>query len=420
MRKGKFWEEMMGEIEEAGLSAQRLARLETFLRDRYVATGVIPGGHVEVWRRGVRAYSTVIGRMDIERNKPLREDAIHRIYSMSKPITGVALLMLAEQGRVDLNDEVATYIPQWKNLAVYGGGTIGAFVTRPAAQPMKIVDLATHTAGLTYSWQNRSNIDAAYRALELESRTAEGGLEAFVSRLAEVPLEFTPGTAYHYSVATDVIGYLVQKISGVPFGEFLRSRIFEPLGMVDTGFNCPPEKLDRFTSCYVAQPGGPLALDDDALASSFASPPNMESGGGGLVSTMHDYVRFCRMLLNGGELDGVRLLSPKTVKLFSTNLLPRGSNVEDMAFYPTAGQDSLRGCGYSVCCATTIDLGGRRMAASLGEFFWSGAAATCFWVDPKEELTVVFMTQVRQSPNHNKIQRDLRQIVYGAFTEANG
>jgi CubicO group peptidase (beta-lactamase class C family) len=410
----------MADIEGAGFSAERLGRLETLLRDRYVATGALPGGHVEVWRRGVRAYSTVVGKMDIARNRPLREDAIYRIYSMTKPITGVALLMLAEQGFVDLNDDVATHIPQWKNLAVFGGGTVGAFITRPAARPMKVVDLVTHTAGLTYSWQNRSNVDAAYRTLEIEARTTEGGLEAFVSRLAGVPLEFTPGTAYHYSVAIDVVGYLVQKISGLPFGDFLRRHIFEPLGMVDTGFNCPPEKLDRFTSCYVAQPGGPLALDDDAQASSFTPPAKMESGGGGLVSTMHDYVRFCRMLLNGGELDGVRLLSPKTVKLFSTNLLPRGSDALDMAFYPTAGEDSLGGCGYSVCCATTIDLGRRRMAASLGDFFWSGAAATCFWVDPKEDLAVVFMTQVRQSPSHNRIQRELRQIVYGAFTETNG
>lgn len=410
----------MGDIEDAGLSAERLGRLETLLRDRYVATGALPGGHVEVWRRGVRGYSTIVGKMDIARNKPLREDAIYRIYSMTKPITGVALLMLAEQGLVDLNDEVATYIPQWKNLTVFGGGTVGAFITRPAARPMKVVDLVTHTAGLTYSWQNRSNIDAAYRALQIEARTTEGGLEAFVSSLAGVPLEFSPGTAYHYSVAIDVVGYLVQKISGLPFGEFLRRRVFEPLGMVDTGFNCPPEKLDRFTSCYVAQPGRPLALDDDALASSFTPPAKMESGGGGLVSTMQDYVRFCRLLLNGGKLDGVRLLSPKTIKLFSTNLLPGGADASDMAFYPTAGEDSLSGCGYSVCCATTIDLGRRRMAASLGDFFWSGAAATCFWVDPKEDLTVVFMTQVRQSPNHNKIQRELRQIVYGAFTETNG
>jgi CubicO group peptidase (beta-lactamase class C family) len=410
----------MADIEEMGLSAERLGRIETLLRDRYVVTGALPGGHVEVWRRGVRAYSAMVGKMDIARNKPLREDAIYRIYSMTKPITGLALLMLAEQGLVDLNDEVATYIPQWKNLAVFGGGTVGAFVTRPAAQPMKVVDLVTHTAGLTYSWQNRSNIDAAYRALQIEARTTEGGLETFVSRLAGVPLEFSPGTAYHYSVAIDVVGYLVQKISGLPFGEFLQRRIFAPLGMTDTAFNCPPEKLDRFTSCYVAQPGGPLALDDDAQASSFTPPARMESGGGGLVSTMHDYVRFCRMLLNGGELEGVRLLSPKTVRLFSTNLLPRGREASDMAFYPTAGEDSLDGCGYSVCCATTIDVGRRRMAASLGEFFWSGAAATCFWVDPKEDLVVVFMTQVRQSPNHNKIQRQLRQIVYGAFTRANG
>jgi CubicO group peptidase (beta-lactamase class C family) len=407
----------MSDSNHAGMSPARLEAIDAFIRQRYVEPGNIPGAHLQVWRRGQLAHSSISGLMDIERRKPLREDAIYRIYSMTKPVTGVALLMLVEQGLVDLDDDVATYIPAWKDLAVFGGGVVGAFKTRPTARPMKIVDLATHTAGLTYGWQNRSNVDAAYRALEAAPRSTEGGLESFVSRLAAVPLEFSPGTAYHYSVSIDVLGYIVQKVSGLTFGEFLRTRIFEPLGMADTSFNCPPEKLDRLTSCYVAQPGGPLGMDDDAAKSAFAPPTKMESGGGGLLSTMHDYMRFCRMLLNGGELDGVRLLSPKTVALFSTNLLPDGQDAEQMAHYPTAGEESLRGCGYSVCCATTIDLGRRRMPASLGDFFWSGAAMTSFWIDPKEDLAVVFMTQVRNAPNHNKIQRELRQLVYGAFTD---
>jgi CubicO group peptidase (beta-lactamase class C family) len=405
---------------QAGLSSARLKGLEAFLRERYVEPGEIPGAHIQVWRRGELAHSSLCGVMDIERRKPLREDALYRIYSMTKPITGVALLMLAEEGLVDLDDDVATYIPQWKDLAVFGGGAVGAFKTRAVERPMKIVDLATHTAGLTYSWQNRSNVDAAYRALEVEARTTEGGLETFISRLADIPLEFSPGTAWYYSVSIDVLGYLVQKISGMSFGEFLRTRLFEPLGMNDTAFNCPPEKLDRLTSCYVAQPGGALALDDDAAQSAFAPPTKMESGGGGLVSTMHDYMRFCRMLVNRGELDGVRILSPKSVGLFSTNLLSQGRDANEMARYPTVGEESLSGCGYSVCCATTIDLGKRRMPASLGDFFWSGAAMTSFWIDPKEDLAVVFMTQVRNSPFHNKIQRQLRQLVYGAFADSNG
>jgi len=407
----------MSDSNQAQMSPARLRAIDAFIRQRYVEPGKIPGAHVQVWRRGELAHSSISGLMDIERRKALREDAIYRIYSMTKPITGVALMMLAEQGLVDLEDDVATYIPAWKDLAVFGGGVVGAFKTKPAERPMKIVDLATHTAGLTYGWQNRSNVDAAYRALAAEPRTTEGGLESFVSRLATMPLEFSPGTAYHYSVSIDVLGYIVQKVSGMRFGEFLRTRIFEPLRMNDTSFNCPPEKLDRLTSCYVAQPDGSLGLDDDAARSAFTPPTKMESGGGGLLSTMHDYMRFCRMLLNGGELDGVRLLSPRTVTLFSTNLLPDGRDAAEMAYYPTVGEESLRGCGYSVCCATTIDLGRRRMPASLGDFFWSGAAMTSFWIDPKEDLTVVFMTQVRNAPNHNKIQRELRQLVYGAFTD---
>jgi CubicO group peptidase (beta-lactamase class C family) len=410
----------MPDIDQAGLSAQRLQRLDRLLRDRYVETGAIPGGHIQVWRRGVLAHSFLTGSMDLERGKSLREDAIYRIYSMTKPITGVALMMLAEEGLIDLQDDVARYIPEWRDLRVFAGGVLGEFKTKPPERQMKVVDLATHTAGLTYSWWNQSNVDAAYRALNLEGRATRGGLDAFINGLADVPLEFSPGTAYHYSVSIDVLGYIVQKLSGMKFGEFLRTRIFEPLGMVDTAFNCPVGKLDRLTSCYVAKPGEPLELDDDAADSAFGPPPQLESGGGGLLSTMADYMRFCRMLLNGGELDGVRLLSPKTVALFGTNLMPEGRNASDMLYYRIPGEDeNLLGCGYSVCCATTIDLGRRRMPASLGDFFWSGAAMTSFWIDPREELAVVFMTQVRNAPNHNKIQRELRQIVYGAFTEAN-
>jgi CubicO group peptidase (beta-lactamase class C family) len=409
----------MSEAKQAGLSAERLKRLDEVLRDRYLGAGDIPGAHIQVWRRGVLAHSSLLGAMDIDRKTALREDAIYRIYSMSKPITGVAVLMLAEEGKLDLDDDVAKHIPEWADLRVYAAGQRGDFKTLPQARPMKVVDLVTHTAGLTYPNTNATNVDAAYRALDIGLSTTEGGLATFVQQLAGVPLEFSPGTAWHYSMAMEVLGYLVEKISGLSFGEFLRTRIFAPLGIVDTGFYCPEDKLGRLVMPYVGSPDQPLVVDEDARTR-FARKPKLESGGGGLVSTTADYIRFCRMLLGGGTLDGVQILSPKSVAMFSTNLLPGGREATEMFFRPVPGEDlNLGGCGYSVCCATTIDLGRRRMPGSLGEFFWSGAAMTNFWVDPKEDLTVVFMTQVRNSPHHFKIQRVLRQLVYGAFTEAN-
>lgn len=410
----------MSDAARAGLSSASLRRLEGVLRDRYLSPGEIPGAHVAIWRRGALVHSSLMGAMDVSRGTPLREDAIYRIYSMSKPITGVALLMLAEEGRIDLDDDVAVHIPEWRDLRVFAAGRLGNFATLPPARPMKVVDLVTHTAGLTYPYTNASNVDAAYTELEVGASTTEGGLTRFIEQLAALPLEFSPGTAWLYSMAMEVLGYLVEKLSGLSFGEFLRTRIFEPLGMVDTAFYCPPEKLDRFAVSYVAAPGKPLAVDDEPRTGRFAAPPKLESGGGGLVSTASDYMRFCRMLLNGGELDRVRILSPKSVALFSTNLLPGNRNATDLFFRSTPGEDlNLAGCGYSVCCATTIDLGRRRMPGSVGEFFWSGAAMTNFWIDPKEDLAVVFMTQVRNSPHHFKIQRVLRQLVYGAFTESN-
>jgi CubicO group peptidase (beta-lactamase class C family) len=241
-----------------------------------------------------------------------------------------------------------------------------------------------------------------------------------IDQLAQIPLDFSPGTAWNYSVAIDVLGYLVEKLSGVSFGEFLRTRLFEPLGMHDTAFFVPPDKTERFSSCYQPESSGSgIKLQDDARESSvYAKPPLLESGGGGLVSTAHDYLRFCRMMLNGGTLDGVQILSPKTVALFSLNYLPNGREVADMAFPGMFSESGYAGVGFSLGCGVNIDVAKTRLPGSLGEFFWGGAAATAFWIDPKEELAVVFMTQVIGSPARLTLRRDLRTLVYSAMTES--
>ncbi|HEX3885753.1 MAG TPA: serine hydrolase domain-containing protein [Stellaceae bacterium] len=416
----------MTKPETVGLSSARLKRLDEVMTRRYVDGGYLPGLLAYVYRKGELVHTTLSGRMDIERGAKMREDAIFRIYSMSKPITAVALMMLVEEGAIGLDDAVAAHIPAWKDLAVYASGTpsllpTGApsYMTTPAQRPMKVVDLATHTSGLTYGFMMRTGVDAAYRRAKIVDRQTEGGLGGMIDQLAHIPLDFSPGTAWNYSVAIDVLGYLVEKLSGMSFGEFLRTRLFEPLGMHDTAFQVTADQTERFSSCY--QPDGAgagLKIQDDARRSTYAEPPLLESGGGGLVSTAHDYLRFCRMMLNGGTLDGVRVLSPKTVALFSLNFLPDGREVADMAFPGMFSESGYAGVGFSLGCGVNVDVAKTRLPGTLGEYFWGGAAATAFWIDPKEELTVVFMTQVIGSPARLTLRRDLRTLVYAAMTES--
>lgn len=407
-----------------GMSAERLARLDAVMKRRYVDGGMLPGLLTLVHRGGELVHTGMSGHMDLERQKPMRQDAIFRIYSMSKPITAVALMMLVEEGMLGLDDDVATHIPSWKDLAVYASGmpsliatTESSFMTTPVARPMKVVDLVTHTAGLTYGFMNRTSVDRAYRHAKVADLNTEGGLDAMIEQLSTLPLEFSPGTQWNYSVSIDVMGYLVQKLSGMAFGEFLRTRLFEPLGMTDTAFWCPPEKIERFTSCYMPG-GGRLKLQDDAGSSSYAAPPKLESGGGGLVSTAQDYMRFCRMMLAGGSLDGVQILSPKTVALFSLNHLSGNRELADMAPPGMFSEAGYSGIGFSIGCGVNVDVAKTRLPGTLGEYFWGGAASTAFWIDPKEELSVVFMTQVIGSEARLTLRRDLRTLVYSAMTES--
>jgi len=338
----------------------------------------------------------------------------------------VALMMLVDEGYLGLDDAVAKHIPSWKNLGVYASGmpTFLAdqppqFITTRPERPMKVVDLVTHTSGLTYGFMMRTAVDAAYRKLKVNAFDTEGGLDGMIEQLAGLPLEFSPGTKWNYSVSIDVMGYLVQKLSGMSFGQFLKTRLFEPLGMVDTDFWCPPEKLDRFCSCYQPGAGGKgLKLQDDAGKSTYAAPPSLESGGGGLVSTAHDYLRFCRMMLNGGSLDGVQILSPKTVELFSLNHLEGNQELAAMAPPGAFSESGYSGIGFSIGCGVNIDVAKTRLPGTLGEYFWGGAASTAFWIDPKEDLTVVFMTQVMGTDARLTLRRDLRTLVYSAMTES--
>jgi CubicO group peptidase (beta-lactamase class C family) len=262
----------------------------------------------------------------------------------------------------------------------------------------------------------RSTVDAAYRKAKIGDFQTPGGLETMIDQLSRMPLEFSPGTAWNYSLSIDVMGYLVEKLSGQSFGDFLRTRLFEPLGMTDTAFFCPPEKLDRFASCYYPGEDGRLKLQDDAGKSTYAAPPALESGGGGLVSTVHDYMRFCRMMVHGGVLDDVRILGPKTVALFSLNHLDGNRELAQMAPAGAFSESGYSGVGFSIGCGVNIDVARTRLPGTLGEYFWGGAASTAFWIDPKEELAVVFLTQLTPSSTY-PVRRELRVLTYAALID---
>jgi CubicO group peptidase (beta-lactamase class C family) len=291
---------------------------------------------------------------------------------------------------------------------------------------MRMVDLLRHTSGLTYGFQSRTNVDAAYRKLGighasigLGSAAPKLDLDGFVEALSKVPLEFSPGTAWNYSVSTDVLGYLVEKISGVPFDRFLETRIFAPLGMEDTAFQVPPAKHHRFAACYALDQSGKVALQDDPAKSPFLQPPEMLSGGGGLVGTVSDYMKFCHMMLAGGTApDGTRLLGPKTIELMTKNHLPRGRQMYEMS-KSLFSEASNAGVGFGLGVAPTVDVAATMVAGNVGSYFWGGAASTTFWCDPTEDLAVVAMTQFMPSTTY-PLRRDLRTMIYAAITEAGG
>jgi CubicO group peptidase (beta-lactamase class C family) len=400
---------------QAGFSPTRLDTLDAFVQRRYVDAGRFPGALTLIWRRGRIAHLRALGLADVERGTPLREDAIFRIYSMTKPLTSVAFMMLVEQGLVALDTPVHALIPEWKDLGVYAGGFMESFRTRRPERPMLVLDLLRHTGGLTYGFQQASNVDAAYRKLEIVEARA-GTLDEMIQKLATVPLEFSPGTAWNYSVSTDVLGYLVGKLSGVPFSEFLRARVLGPLGMEDTDFHVHRGREQRLSACYVATPAGGMKLQDDPAKSPYLAPPTLFSGGGGLVSTAADYLRFCRMLLNGGSLDGVQLLSRKTVELMTMNHLPDGKDLPALSrsLFSEATYD---GVGFGLGFAVTLDPARTLIPGSRGEFSWGGMASTAFWIDPAEDLIAIFMTQLMPSMAY-PIRRELRTLVYSALADA--
>ncbi|HVV27434.1 MAG TPA: serine hydrolase domain-containing protein [Rhizomicrobium sp.] len=397
-------------VEHSGFSQERLARIPRFLA-RQVEAGELPGALTLIWRRGRIAHRSTVGAIDLARGTSMREDAIFRLYSMTKPVTAVALLMLLEEGRIALDDPVARFIPGFAGLKLADG--------REAGGAMTVLDLLRHTAGFTYGFHNRTPIDALYRAQKIAEMDTEGGLAAMIAALEKLPLEYVPGTQWIYSVATDVAGWLVQLVSGQGFADFVRAHILMPLKMADTDFLVPDGRRERFAACYIRREGR-LDLFDDSHKSPFFAPPKLESGGGGLAGTAYDYLRFCRMLLNRGELDGVRLLSPKTVALMTANHLPGGADIAGLS--PASdlfNESGYRGIGFGLGVSVMLDPAQAGIPGTAGEFAWGGMASTAFFVDPREDMAVIFMTQViTDTARRVRLRRDLRTLIYGAMTES--
>ncbi|MDZ7827433.1 MAG: serine hydrolase domain-containing protein [Gammaproteobacteria bacterium] len=397
-----------------GLSARRLRRIDDHLA-RYVDDGHLPGWQVLVARGGQMAHLQQYGRRDLEADAPVTEDTLFRIYSMTKPITSVALMTLYEQGLFQLDDPIERFIPELGELQVFDTGDASQFTTVPAERSVTIRDLLTHTAGFTYGFMHAHPVDALYREKGIGGVATSGTLAEMVSRLGETPLLCQPGSQWNYSVATDILGHLIERISGTPLDRFLATNLFEPLGMKDTGFHVNPAARDRFAACYERKGDG-LRLQDAPSESSYLEPPSFLSGGGGLVSTSADYLRFCRMLLGNGMLDGKRILGRKTLALMAPEPPARGRR-PDQHGPARVQRDPLRRHRLRPRLGRWCRIRPEaQVAGSAGELAWGGMASTAFWVDPAEDLAVIFMTQLIPSSAY-PIRRELRVLVYQALDD---
>lgn len=399
-----------------GFDPERLARIDGFLAERYVDPGRLPGTQILVARDGRPVHFGQAGVMRAD-GTPMREDALLRIASMTKPVTSVAFMQLVEQARVALDDPIATVLPELAKLGVYaGGGGAVPFAPATPAGPIRFVDLLTHMSGLTYGLQNRTSVDAAYREIEFDFGREHHSSDEYLGHLAKLPLEFAPGMGWNYSIATDVLGIAIERLSGMRLGEYFRRFIFDPLGMADTGFDIVGEGGGRLADAWSYQPGGAPRLIDRGADSKLLQPARFHSGGGGLIGTIADYHRFAAMLLNRGELDGARIIAPKTLALMTRNFLPGGADLASIS-RSLFSETTSAGSGFGLGFATVIDPAKTLMPASVGEFYWGGAYSTAFFVDPVEGITMVFMTQLYPSSAY-PVRRQLKTLIYAALMDS--
>jgi CubicO group peptidase (beta-lactamase class C family) len=398
--------------EERGLSSERLTLIDDYLQG-YVDQEKLAGSSFAAMRGGDLVYYNAFGHARTESGQAMQADTIHRIYSMSKPITSVALLTLYEKGKFQLDDPIEKYLPEFSDMRVLTGGSAALPVTRHAARSITPRHIMTHTAGLTYGFEGVPHaVDEMYRYRKVGNYNDD--LTGFTEKLAQFPLRFDPGSSWNYSYGTDVQGRLIEALSGQPFDQYLEEALFTPLGMVDTGFTVPSDKVDRFANNYT-RPRGPLEVFDDATTSDYLKERTFKSGGGGLVSTLPDYLRFGQMLANKGELDGVRVLGRKTVEYATLNHLPGNKDMEAMGAGGFA-ESAFNGIGFCLLGSVCINPAQASNMQSLGDYGWGGAAGTRFWVDPQEDLMCVFMTQFMPGGRY-PVQEYLRHLVLQAIVD---
>ena len=380
----------------AGFDPDRLRRIDSYF-EQYVDDGRLPGFQLIVSRRGEVVHHHLYGMRDIEASLPVEHDTLWRIYSMTKPITSVALMMLVEEGKLLLTDPVSNYIPSFGSSRVWRSGSVVKPVTEPITETMLVWHLLTHTAGLTYGFLYQSPVDDIYRRAGYEwGVPKDTSLAQACDAWAALPLLFQPGTEWNYSVATDVVGRLVEVVSGRTLEQFFDERILTPLGMHDTGFFAPEDKHHRLAALYQPDPSTKRAKRLEMMGKAAARRPTFLSGGGGLVSTAYDYDRFMRMLANGGELDGVRLLSPRTIDQMTTNHLPGGNDLTEFG-RPLDAETTYDGVGFGLGFSVLVDPPKAKVHGSQGDFGWGGAASTTFWIDRRQQLSAAFYTQLLPS-----------------------
>jgi len=403
----------------AGFDPRRLDRIAGHLERHYIEPRKIAGCQIAIARRGHLAYWRSFGQQDRERGIAMADDTIFRIYSMTKPIVSIALMTLFEQGHFQLDDPVARVVPSWRHHRVWVSGEGDSMVTEPAHRPISFRDVLSHTSGLTYGGALpgigvQHPVDHAYRELKIRVAGVATTMPELMEKLSHVPLRYQPGQRWMYSLATDACGALVELIAGMPLERYLQQTIFEPLGMVDTAFQVSPDNAARFAANYQRNADKTTTLLDDPRTSAYLDPPAFVSGGGGLTGTTADYLRFCEMLRRRGQLDGHRIVGSRTLDLMTRNHLPGGVDLQQLALGLFSETENV-GIGFGLGFAMTIDqtaTGG----LSRGDFYWGGAASTIFWVDPVEDLSVVFMTQLMPSGTFN-FRGQLKNLIYSAFSD---
>tara|TARA_B100001250_G_scaffold97224_1_gene81483 strand:+ start:5832 stop:7037 length:1206 start_codon:yes stop_codon:yes gene_type:complete len=398
------------------LSLEKLDHLSAHFNDRYVPKN-LPGYSILVNQLDKDIYYYENGLIDVKGNRPLKRDSIFRIYSMTKPITSISIMILLEQGKLNITDEVEKFIPEWSELSVYQSGSFESLVTEPLKRKMTIKDLLMHRSGLTYDFEETSFVQKIYLKEEIKIARSKEKLSAdeYIKKLADIPLAFSPGEFFNYSISTDILGFIIERISNMSLEEYFKKNIFEPLEMEDTFFQIPKEKIDRLANCYIYdQTNDKYIVEDDFEKSSYIEKPSCYSGGGGLLSTIDDYMKFCNLLQNKGSLNNKNIIGSRTAEFMMSNHLEKDIDLYDIA-KGKWGTNIGKGVGFSLGGSVILDPIKNMSLISKDSFSWGGAASTLFWVDPIEKISVVFMTQMLGNPLSQEIRADLRNLVYQAL-----